>query len=596
MLKKLLYIKLFLLSCLFAKGQDTLLPPVPAQPDQYNTYYSGLALYHNWVYWHSLAHAPDTLYPPTPGQPTNYNLYYIGTAQHAIWLDRRALQSVSGPTGPTGATGVTGPTGAAGVTGPTGAAGVTGPTGATGPTGPLTSIPGNSVPANTTGSPGTPTSSLHYYSNDSVNSLVYRNGNGNAHANNFENRDTIVSATGTITLTVASAYFQKFTGGSGSPILILPNATTLTNGHSFQLNNNSNVSITVKDGSGTTLFSMSPLTDVWVFLENNTSTGGLWDWHWLMPSAYNGIAVTSVTPGYGFTSATPITTTGTLTVDTTKVATQKDLTGFINVAGNSVTQYQDWLNVEQGIYTPTSYLTGPVLAFIDSLVVENQYSHLDSYYLTVGENPRAVLINLISPQYLPMLNTGGVITADSAISFNGSSSYADPQLAMGAQGWNENFQLNNAGYFVWQTTAGLSQQGCFIGYETAGGDGISAINLNSGTGSTLVYSCNTKGSNPTWAYSSTRGFFGVTKSASNRIAMHYGSKTVAQSIVASNSSFVNAAVPSPDLVLGCLSVGGTPGSYQTCKIAVLATGDSTIVNTTMWRLTNNLLNALNVPH
>ena len=43
---------------------------------------------------------------------------------------------VTGPTGPTGATGVTGPTGPTGATGVTGPTGPTGATGATGPTGP----------------------------------------------------------------------------------------------------------------------------------------------------------------------------------------------------------------------------------------------------------------------------------------------------------------------------------------------------------------------------------------------------------------------------------------------------------------------------
>jgi hypothetical protein len=68
-------------------------------------------------------------------------------------LTASAVASLSGPTGPKGATGPTGPKGATGPTGPKGATGPTGPKGATGATGPKGAT-GPTGPAGPTGPTG----------------------------------------------------------------------------------------------------------------------------------------------------------------------------------------------------------------------------------------------------------------------------------------------------------------------------------------------------------------------------------------------------------------------------------------------------------
>ena len=67
-----------------------------------------------------------------------------------------------------------------------------------------------------------------------VSNVVLRNASGNAHANNFESLWVNNAVPGTITLGMPSARGQVFTG-SGAYTLVLPDATTLEQGHTFDL-------------------------------------------------------------------------------------------------------------------------------------------------------------------------------------------------------------------------------------------------------------------------------------------------------------------------------------------------------------------------
>lgn len=155
---------------------------------------------------------------------------------------------------------------------------------ATSPT--ITSVILNGSPSGTgvsqTGGPGT---------------LVQRDGNNNAVANNFlSSASVIATAAGTTTLTVGSSRYQMFTGTTTQTVQ-LPNATTLAVGTRFVINNNSTGTVTVTDGSGATLTTVGNLGDLDVVLQANGTTAGTWDTHpWLSNGATSGSAGTTL-PG-----------------------------------------------------------------------------------------------------------------------------------------------------------------------------------------------------------------------------------------------------------------------------------------------------------
>lgn len=86
---------------------------------------------------------------------------------------------------------------------------------------------------------------------------------------------TITSAS-TLTLTAASRLFHVFTGSTAGQILTLPSATTLMVAHKYEVWNTSSQTVTIKDGNGTTIFSLSAYQKTWLVLQVNTTTAGTW--------------------------------------------------------------------------------------------------------------------------------------------------------------------------------------------------------------------------------------------------------------------------------------------------------------------------------
>jgi len=126
---------------------------------------------------------------------------------------------------------------------------------------------------------------LPYTSLGTGATLVYRDSNGNTHANNFESGVNGQAAIGTITLTNANARYQVLQSGSGTCTVVLPDATTLQNGHVFEINNNASGNATIKDNSGGVLYTI-PAGGYTVFtLVSNSFSAGQWDRHSLIPSS-----------------------------------------------------------------------------------------------------------------------------------------------------------------------------------------------------------------------------------------------------------------------------------------------------------------------
>jgi len=120
-----------------------------------------------------------------------------------------------------------------------------------------------------------------------ANSVVLRDANQNIVANNvFAGYTSTVSSGTTIVLTAASTQYQRITG-TATQTIQLPDATTLPNGFIFYIDNDSSLSVTVKDDASTTLdIIASGGINQWVLLSNIT-IAGTWIAYGLTPSAVN---------------------------------------------------------------------------------------------------------------------------------------------------------------------------------------------------------------------------------------------------------------------------------------------------------------------
>ena len=138
-------------------------------------------------------------------------------------------------------------------------------------------------------------SSSIYSSLNVASTLCYRDANGNVHANNFESAIHGNAATGTITLTNASARIQTFSSGSGSAIVVLPDATTLHIGHTIELDDNASGNLTVQlSGTGTTFLTMLPGSYLVLQCTSISFPAGQWNYYWTNPATNQGLVQDSI--------------------------------------------------------------------------------------------------------------------------------------------------------------------------------------------------------------------------------------------------------------------------------------------------------------
>ena len=152
-------------------------------------------------------------------------------------------------------------------------AGTTGLTPSTGTTGAVT-LAGTLNVAN--GGTGVTASS-------GANSVVLRDSNSNVTANSFTPAWTSTTTTaGTTTLTVANTYYQRFVGSTTQTVK-LPDATTVSKGQGFIIDNDSSGSLSLQDGSAASLGSVVPGMAAFVFCEDNGTTAGSWSGYLFVP-------------------------------------------------------------------------------------------------------------------------------------------------------------------------------------------------------------------------------------------------------------------------------------------------------------------------
>lgn len=88
---------------------------------------------------------------------------------------------------------------------------------------------------------------------------------------------TTATAAGTTTLTVASTYFQVFTGTTTQTV-VMPVTSTLTTGHSYKINNNSTGNLTVNSSGANLIVTVLPNTTVILTCIGTTlTTAADWD-------------------------------------------------------------------------------------------------------------------------------------------------------------------------------------------------------------------------------------------------------------------------------------------------------------------------------
>ena len=145
-------------------------------------------------------------------------------------------------------------------------------------------------------------------SSSGANSVVLRDANSNITANNiFLGYTSTVTAAGTTTLTAASTQYQRFTGTTTQTVK-MPDATTLSKGFIYTIDNDSTGSLTIIDNASTTLDTVvGGSIDYFTLLDNSTSAG-TWIAYSLLPSTYDFGATTA---SFGNASITNAVWTGT---------------------------------------------------------------------------------------------------------------------------------------------------------------------------------------------------------------------------------------------------------------------------------------------
>ena len=193
---------------------------------------------------------------------------------------------------------------------------------------------------------------------NAASGIVVKDANSNVAANSFiPGWASTATAAGTTTLTVSSAYYQRFTG-TNTQTVVLPAANTVALGQGFVIDNDSTGNVTLQDGTPTTLLTILPGMAGYIFCENNGSVAGSWSGYQFVPGTGPSGAVTWGTAGIamgggtisGLGQLTSIVATGTapfVVASTTQVAnlnaaTAGTATNATNVAlsaGTGATNY-----------------------------------------------------------------------------------------------------------------------------------------------------------------------------------------------------------------------------------------------------------------
>ena len=102
---------------------------------------------------------------------------------------------------------------------------------------------------------------------------------------------SIATAGGTTTFTATSPTYTIFTGTQGQT-LTLPDATSVTVGRRFMVDNDSTQAVALKNNGGTTLWTIAPGCDLYITCTGVGSTNGTWEFDYAAAKAATGKSLT----------------------------------------------------------------------------------------------------------------------------------------------------------------------------------------------------------------------------------------------------------------------------------------------------------------
>ena len=120
----------------------------------------------------------------------------------------------------------------------------------------------------------------------------------------FDSQTTATTLNGTLTLTFpASTTAQFLTGTQTGFSVVMPDATTLTLSAYYKIFNTSSQTVSVKDGGGNLLFTLSQQSIGFLSLQLNGTTAGTWVWWQVSTNVASGIISYNITSTTNFSSS-----------------------------------------------------------------------------------------------------------------------------------------------------------------------------------------------------------------------------------------------------------------------------------------------------
>lgn len=179
---------------------------------------------------------------------------------------------------------------------------------------------------------------------------------------------TTATTGGTTTLTASSANIQRFTGTAGQ-ILVLPDATTLTNAKSFDILNDCTTAtgaISIRTNGGAYLTLVPQTGKATIILEDNGTTAGVWSVEVSVPNI-SGLTIINSTNSF---TAGQYLTNGVSTYVLSKADSRATLPCIARVVSANANQYAIFtsgicsanLGLDSGLTANTSYIISNITA------------------------------------------------------------------------------------------------------------------------------------------------------------------------------------------------------------------------------------------